>query len=400
MAGSVFLHVGTPKTGTSGFQHALFTHREQLEERGITYPAERFDGQFLAALDLMDLHWGGLEAQAAGEWDRLAAAANDAAGRVIISHEVLGRASRLHVERALGSLEGEVHVVVTARDLARQLPAEWQENVKHRRTISYADFLDAVRDPGRTREIAQWFWGVQELPDILGRWGDSLPPERVHVVTVPPTGSAYTLLGERLAATFGIDPDVLKPTGDHANASLGVAESALVRALNERLDAVLPNHHYRQFVREALVHQNLGTSRESPRLTLPPDAHAWATELSRAWVDELAARGYDVVGDLDELVPGAQVEPYVDPDHPDPDQLAAVGLRALAASVQESARLREVEIELHDVIDDLMRQLDEAHLTGAYKAREKLVALADTNPVARAGLAGYRRLRGRNSRPT
>ncbi|HEX7740493.1 MAG TPA: hypothetical protein VF426_12685 [Marmoricola sp.] len=397
---SVFLHVGTPKTGTSGFQHALFTQPEKLAELGVSYPAEDFDTQFRAALDLMDLPWGGLEQEARHAWGRLADAANAATGRVIISHEILGRASRLQVERALGSLDGEIHVVVTARDLARQLPAEWQENVKHRRTITYTDFLDAVRDPQRTREIAQWFWSVQELPDILARWGGSLPPEQVHVVTVPPAGSAATLLGDRLAAAFGIDPVLLRPTGERANASLGVAESALIRALNERLDVVLPNHHYRQFVRELLVHQNLGASRKSPRLTLPPDVHDWASELSHAWVAELREQGYDVVGDLGDLIPIEQTEPFVDPDDADPGQVAEAGVRALAASIQENARLRDVEIELHEIIDDLMRQLDEAHLTPAYKARERLVGLADTNPVARAGLAGYRRLRGRNSRPT
>ena len=51
----VFLHVGTPKTGTSGFRHALFTQRDRLAELGFEYPAEDFDTQFRAALDLMDL---------------------------------------------------------------------------------------------------------------------------------------------------------------------------------------------------------------------------------------------------------------------------------------------------------------------------------------------------------
>jgi hypothetical protein len=400
MAERVYLHVGTPKTGTSGLQHALFTQRTELVSAGITYPADRFDAQFLAALDLMDLPWGGLERQAAGAWDRLTAEANRASGTVIISHEILGRASRMQVDRALSSLDGEAHIVVTARDLARQLPAEWQENVKHRRTIHYADFLAALRDPDRSREIAQWFWGVQELPAILDRWAGSLPPERVHVVTVPPPGSPRTQLADRLAATLGLDPEMLRTTADRANASLGVAESALIRALNERLDVVLPNEHYRQFVRESLVHQNLGVSRESARLTLPPDVHAWATDVGRRWVEELAARGYDVVGDLAELVPAPQTLPFVDPDHPDSAELAHVGLRALSASVLESARLRDVEIELHEVIDDLMKQLDDAHLTKLYRTRERLVSFADTNPVAKAGLAGYRRLRGRNSRPT
>ncbi|WP_310961653.1 hypothetical protein [Nocardioides terrisoli] len=400
MAERVFLHVGTPKTGTSAFQHALFTHRDHLAEQGVLYPAERFDAHFLAALDLMQLPWGGLEREAAGAWERLAAEVRQWPGTAMVSHEILGRASRQQVARALESLgDAEVHVILSARDLARQLPAEWQENIKHRRTIHYADFLAAVRDESRSMEIVQWFWSVQELPDVLARWGDTLAPEQVHVITVPPYGAPHDVLGRRFAAAFGIDVGMLA-TRDRANASLGVAESALVRQLNERLELVLPNHHYRQFVREGLVHQNLGTHRESARLTLPPPMHAWAAERSREWVEELARKGYDVVGALEDLLPDEVAPDFVDPDAADPGQVVQAALRALSASVQESARLRDVEVHLHADIADLMRQLDEAHSTRLYRAKERFVAAADRSVLARAGLGAYRRLRGRNSRST
>ena len=78
----------------------------------------------------------------------------------------------------------------------------------------------------------------------------------------------------------------------------------MIRRLNERLNDVLPNHHYRTFVREMLVHRNLSRRPGSPRLSLPDDAYRWASDLGRSWVSELALRGYDVVGDLDDLVPG------------------------------------------------------------------------------------------------
>ena len=55
----VYLHVGTPKTGTSYLQHVLFHNRRRLRSHGISYPADRFDAHFLAALDLMRLPWGG-----------------------------------------------------------------------------------------------------------------------------------------------------------------------------------------------------------------------------------------------------------------------------------------------------------------------------------------------------
>ena len=48
----------------------------------------------------------------------------------------------------------EVHLVLSVRDLVRQIPAEWQENVKHRSTITYEEFLAQLRDP-RAEEAHQ-----------------------------------------------------------------------------------------------------------------------------------------------------------------------------------------------------------------------------------------------------
>lgn len=401
MSRRVILHVGTPKTGTSFVQDILFHHQEALRERGILYPADREDAHFLAALDLMDLPWGGLEREATGAWDALAARVREWPGTAIVSHEIFGTASRVQVARALESLGGpdtEVHVVLSARDLVRQVPAEWQENVKHRRTKTYAGFLADIRDEQRGTELAQWFWGVQEVPDVLDRWASTLPPERVHLVTVPPPGSSPTLLWERFAGVFGIDPDDFTPSAK-ANASLGVPESAMVRRLNERLNDVLPNHHYRAFVREMVVHRNLSGRPGSARLSLPADAYAWASDLARAWVEELGTRGYDVVGSLADLLPG-EAKPFVDPDDCDERLVADAALDALTVMTLETAKLRDVEIELHGVIEDLMDQLDSFHATRTYRAKERLVGLSRSHVVARGGLSAYRRLRGRNSRST
>ena len=94
MTRKVHLHVGTPKTGTSYLQHVLYHNRRLLHRNGIDYPADRFDAHFLAALDLMRLPWGGLEAEAVGAWDRLAEQVRHHHGTAIVSHEILATASR------------------------------------------------------------------------------------------------------------------------------------------------------------------------------------------------------------------------------------------------------------------------------------------------------------------
>ena len=399
MTRKVILHVGAPKTGTSFVQDLLFRNRDGLAERGILYPADRFDEHFLAALDLMELQWGGLEKQAVGAWDRLAERVRAWEGTSIVSHEILATASRPQVRRALASLgdPDEIHVVLSARDLVRQIPAEWQENVKHRRVVGYADFLERIRDPRRTGELATWFWGVQEVPDILDRWGGTLPPEHVHLVTVPRPGAPRDLLWSRFAAVLGLDPE-LPDEPERTNPSLGVPETALVRAVNERVNnGVLGGDDYRQFVRELLAHRTLSARRDSARLGLPPDVRSWAVALSGSWVEQLRAKGYDVVGDLEELLPDAQAPAFTDPDRPDPAQVADASLDAIVALLLEASRLQHVEHDLRGELDRVRDELESSR-TAWFRLKQRLVGLAEDNRAAALGLAAYRRVRGSSSR--
>src|SRR3712207_2909251 len=199
--------------------------------------------------------------------------------------------------------DAEVHVVISVRDLVRQIPAEWQENVKHRRTVEYREFLDRIMDPASTSNVASWFWGVQDVPEILTRWSAELPSEHVHVVTVPKPGAPRHLLWQRFARVFGLDPDAFDTsTVQRANPSLGVVESSFIRKLNERVNnGVLANENYRDLVRETLAHRTLSGREDAVRLRLPPDVRAWAVDLSEQWVADLGSRGYDLVGDWEEL---------------------------------------------------------------------------------------------------
>ncbi|WP_139979807.1 hypothetical protein [Nocardioides litoris] len=403
MTRKVVLHVGTPKTGTSYVQDVLFKNRPTLLEHGILYPAERFDAHFLAALDLMRLPWGGLQSEAIGAWDRLAATVRAHPGTAIISHEILATASRSQVGRALDSLglgradEPEIHVVLSVRDLVRQIPAEWQENVKHRRTFTYERFLELIRDPERESRIATWFWGVQEIPDILDRWAGDLPPERVHLVTVPPPGGAPDLLWKRFSRALGLDGIDLDLQTDRSNPSLGVPEIALVRRINRMTNKELAPAHYRPLVREMLAHQTLSQRRDSPRLSLPPDLRPWVEELERSWVAEVSRRGYDVVGDVEELV-GTTTQRWADPDKPAEKAVAWAGLDAIRVLLLDNARLMGEEERLRAELDEARAALERAYLRPTYKAREKVVRRLETSEGGRKVMAGYRALRGRSSR--
>ncbi|QCC78560.1 hypothetical protein E2C04_00990 [Nocardioides daphniae] len=395
----VLVHVGTPKTGTSHLQDVLFRNQKVLAKQGVNYPADRFDAHFLAALDLMQLPWAGLEQEAVGAWDRLAAKVRDFDGTSIVSHEILAKASRTQVDRALSSFGGaEVHLVLSVRDLVRQIPAEWQENVKHRAQISYADFLATIQDPERKSRIGSWFWSVQEIPDIINRWGASLPPERIHLVTVPAPGAPRDELWSRFSRAFGLDGlEGLDLTPERANPSMGVPETTLVRRINRQVHQVLPPEHYRPLVRELLAHQTLSQNTRSPRLSLPPELEPWTMELSRTWVDEITARGYDVVGDVNDLLgvaSGVSQDDWVDPDRPRPVSINRASLDAIEALLLEAARLREVEADLNRQLHETREALDRAYMRPSYKVREKAVRGLQRSAPGRAGLEVYRRLRG------
>ncbi|ABL79697.1 MULTISPECIES: hypothetical protein [unclassified Nocardioides] len=402
MSTRVLLHVGTPKTGTSYLQDVLYRNRRTLAAADILYPADRFDAHFLAALDLMRLPWGGLEAEAVGAWDRLAARVRGHHGTAIISHEILATASRSQAGRALESLGHragtEVHLVLSVRDLVRQIPAEWQENVKHRQALTYGAFLDQVQDPQRESRIATWFWGVQEIPDILNRWGHDLPPERVHVVTVPPAGGPHQLLWKRFSLVLGLDGLDLDLEAERANPSLGAPETALLRRVNRAANRELNPGDYRPLVRELLAHQTLSKRTRSPRLALPPDVHPWTQEVTRSWIAEIEERGYDVVGDLHDLVGAPPVTQYADPDHPAEKQVAAAAVDAIKALLLEGARLRQSEERLRQELRDTQVALERSYLRPTYRWREKVVRRLQGGAVGRQLLAGYRRVRGRSSR--
>ncbi len=339
MAEVVHLHVGAPKTGTTYLQDRLLANRLQLAEHGVSYPVGPSGDMFDAALDLVDRPWGGHRDLVHGQWESLAARVRDARGAVLVSHEILAGAHRHQAERAVRDLGDEVHLVYSARDIARQVPAEWQESVKHRYRRPFARFLKSVQAVER-EDSAMWFWRVQGLPDVLRRWGATLPPERIHLVTVPHAGAAPGRLWRRYCRAFGINPR-WAPDGGAArsNSSLGIDEIAMVRELNGRLrKAGLDSESYRTLVRHVVVQETLTARKRMRPVTLPVKARPWADEVAQEWIEHVEATGIHVVGDLEDLRPVYdEDEQAADPDRGKPRRVADAAMDALVAMILEAA---------------------------------------------------------------
>lgn len=346
MSRRVFLHVGAPKTGTTYLQDMLQTNLRSLAAHDVHVPGKGLTGpamfHFRAALDLLGEDWGGRPGHAEGSWDALVRRVRRRSGTVIVSHEILAPAPRDVARRAKEDLsrgsDVELHVVYTARDPSRLLPAAWQESIKQGRRWTYRRFLQ------QTRNRKSWFGKAFDLPSVLETWGAGLPPERVHVVTVPRRTSMQqartSLLWERFCEACGVDPDWARAESVADNRSLGIAETQLLRGLNRQLDRpVRRDPRYDKLIRQLLAEEEL-VGRRSTTLQLPPDMFPWAAEEADRWATWIKGAGVDVVGDLGDLVPPPPPPPeeYVDPDRVRPRAVLGAAMDALTAMTREAAR--------------------------------------------------------------
>lgn len=339
MSRVVYLHVGAPKTGTTYLQDRMVRNAAALARHGVHMPtgsrwvpADLF--QFRAALDVLGQDWGGAPGHARGAWDRLVGRVRRLDGTVLISHEILAPAPPERIARVLGDLaDAETHVVYTVRDLGRQVPAAWQESVKQGRAWRFRGFVN------RLRQQRTWFFHAFDVPTVLGAWGASLPPERVHVVVVPQPGAPSGELWRRFCGALGIDPAWAPMDSSRRNRSLGVVETDLLRRLNRRLGRqARREEQYDELIRELLAHQELA-SRSSPRVRLGPEHLPWAREVTDAWVRWIRDQGVSVWGDLTDLtVPDPPAdEPWVDPDRVRAKPVLAAAVAALDAMTREAA---------------------------------------------------------------
>ena len=344
MSRVVYLHIGAPKTGTTYLQDRLMLNSGRLGDHGVVIPSQnRFVDtdlfHFRAALDLLDQDWGGDPGHSKGAWDTMVKRVRRAHGSsVVISHEILAPAKPDQIARAMNDLAGcEVHIVYSARDLGRQLPAAWQESIKQGRKWSFNRFLTKV-ERGQT-----WFRSSMDLPKVLANWAVRLPPERVHVVTVPhdrgPDGNALWL---RFCTAFGIDPAWAPLDSERDNRSLGIAETSLLRKLNRRLElGVWREPAYDELVRELLAQQVL-VARDAIPVRLPPDRFDFAEEQADLWIEWIKGSGVNVIGDADDLRP-QRADPEVawhDPDRVGAKLQLGAALDALTMMTREAAASR------------------------------------------------------------
>ncbi|MGH3496162.1 MAG: hypothetical protein ACRDP1_01680 [Nocardioidaceae bacterium] len=402
-AKTVFLHIGLHKSGTTYLQGVLRANRAALAAEGVHFPGG--PGQPVHTFAVYDLFGrrprGSGDDRISGQWQAMTELVlADPAPVSLLSEEATSLASPKQARAAVESFPGcEVHVVVTARDLARVALSAWQEDVKSDETWTWRAWADAVANPGRRATApGRGFWLRQDLPAVLDVWGALLPRHRVHVVTVPPPGTPRTELLGRFASVAGFDAAALREQPSWDNPSTGVTGTEVLRRMNERMHRRLNQRQYHDVVEVTLA--PILAAATNARLRLPDEDRGWVEVESRRIRDAVRQAGYRVVGDLDDLAPQI-TEDGRDPGTATDPELLDTALQALAGLTEAfgKARWARPAASLNRV--PARGRAGGAGSTArslAFRGKRAAVNVADRNQAVAKGLAWFLRVRTARTR--
>jgi len=304
MADRVLLHVGAMKSGTSFIQSTLAANRAVLRRQDVLFPGETWRDQVNGVVDVLGHGRDGAKpATAVGAWARLVDEIAAWPGTAVISMEFLGATPVADIKRVVESLRpANVEVVLTVRDLARTIPAMWQEEIQNGATWRWEEFLHAVEHGNpEIKGPSRQFWRQQRTALIARRWAETVGRENFTLVTVPPPGAPPEVLLDRFCEVLGVETTDFAPPR-RRNPSIGVASALVVRALNERLgDGTLPRARYNQLVKTTLAKNGLA-HRAASEPTAGFSAR-WVRRRSEQMIERFEKLGVRVVGDLGDLRP-------------------------------------------------------------------------------------------------
>ena len=292
------LHIGLPKSGTTYVQQMVEATRDEWEAKGWLIARPR--DQVQAAQDAIRQR-GRL-----GAWSGLVDTIDSWSGTdALISVETLCRADREAVDRIVESVSGSpVRVLITARDIARSLPAQWQQSTQHRKPWTWAEYSGAVMSGERSHQAARSFWSQHDLPKILDRWTAAAGVDNVCVVTVPHPGGSPDVLWQRFTAALGV---TVNPVADlpRANEALGAASAELLVRLNQTDQvAAMTDGQYNRVIRAFLARQVLADRRaDEPKVGMASTSAGWADNEAERIMSAIRSSGVAIFGDIEDLRP-------------------------------------------------------------------------------------------------
>lgn len=333
----LFIHIGLQKTGTSYLQSIFWHNQSQLAAQGLDLvPGSKRD-TFNLMLNVRDRYQpdfdppevAGALAALPGQLARLSGS------RALITEESLAPASDAQIRALLRACEGrEVHVILTLRDLGRQIPSAWQQVLQSGGTVSFERYLRRLAK--QRGEADAKVWVNKDVVGVLRRWGAHVPPDRIHIVTVPPKGAAPEELLHRFCAVIGVDVAQLDQEVGRLNESLGRAQAEVLAQVNSRLAKQDRRRDIYGDVGKRFLAVKMLVPQRGDRILIPARHRAWVTDFSATYVDAVTSGGYPVSGDVADLIPAPSA--FADHDRePSDREVADAAIAALAGVVTDRA---------------------------------------------------------------
>lgn len=350
-AGSILVHIGPYKTGSTALQMAMAEDRERLAEAGVVYPGPKYR--------VMRPGWALLGRPAAGAepvdiavWDGFAAevrAAAEEGSRVCVSTEDFASLTAEQVAKLVADLgRDRVHLLLVARRIDRLLPSGWQERVKSwNATRTYDEFLHDVLDEGSTASVATTFWRNHGVDSQLRRWTAVLPAEQITLIVADESDRTRTPV--TVEALLGLPAGFLK-TAPVENVSLAYDRIELIRRANVQAKELGLSPRLRRELLNFGLMYGLRDAPATPTDQSIPLLPRWAAERAASLgerrarhVEEAAARGVRVIGDPDLLRVDADAIAAPDAEVPslltlDTAAHAVTGVVAAAVRLEDAAR--------------------------------------------------------------
>lgn len=301
---TVYLHIGTPKSGTTYLQSRIAANHEATASQGLLWPGPGWGHHVRAARELRHMPEGG-SLPADGPWARLVADVQGWHGRsALLSMEWLASLEPHQIAYAVESLRPHrVAVVCTARDLLRNFVAQSQQMAKNYREWPWEQIVQEVREdiPGPANRN---FWSQQDVPAILARWSEHVPLERVHLVTVPPAGADPRILWERFCSVLQIDGSEFAEA-PKANESLGATSARFLQRLNAvAREQGMERDDYNRIIRERVRIRILyGRREQEDPIAVDAAMDAFLRTRADEQVEQLRELGPRLVGEWDDLRP-------------------------------------------------------------------------------------------------
>jgi hypothetical protein len=312
LEGSLLLHIGPQKTGSTAIQMSMHENRPALAAQGVLYPGKEMRPREAGWAILGGGSAIGRPAPKLKRWTELLdEIAANTLPRVCVSNEDFGRADDAAVSRILEGLGTEnTHLVFVARRLDKLLPSHYQERVKARMTLSYDEFLHHVLDTPDIDWEATVTWEPHDIDLTLGRWAKHLPADRMTVILSDEADRQ--LIPSTFEALLGLTPGTLKPPTVNSNTSLTYTQTEAVRRLNRlSREQDWTQQQYWRIIQAGVVKAlRQAGGDDGPRITgLPAWAFPLVADRAEAQVAAIAASGAQVIGDPANLLLRGNVEP-------------------------------------------------------------------------------------------